>query len=45
MGAGTTHGNLCCGAHPHGARINLGVAADGRAFEHHFLATLNGRAP
>ncbi len=30
---------------PRGARIRLGVAADARAFEHHFLATLNGRAP
>jgi hypothetical protein len=30
---------------PHGARISLGVAADAQAFEHHFLATLNGRAP
>ncbi len=30
---------------PRGAGIRLGVAADARAFENHFLATLNGRAP
>ncbi len=28
---------------PRGARIHLGVAADARAFEHRFLAVLNGR--
>jgi inosine-uridine nucleoside N-ribohydrolase len=30
---------------PRGARISLGVAADAPAFEDHFLAMLNGRAP
>jgi purine nucleosidase len=30
---------------PRGARIRLGVAADAQAFENHFLAMLNGRAP
>ena len=30
---------------PRGARIRLGVAADAQAFEDHFLAMLNGRAP
>jgi inosine-uridine nucleoside N-ribohydrolase len=30
---------------PRGARIRLGVAADARAFENHFLAMLAGRAP
>jgi purine nucleosidase len=30
-------------ADPRGARIRLGVAADARAFEDHFLAMLNGR--
>ena len=28
---------------PRGARVRLGVAADAEAFEHHFLAVLNGR--
>ena len=31
-------------ADPRGARIHLGVAADARAFEDHFLDMLNGRA-
>ena len=30
---------------PRGAQIRLGVAADAQAFEDHFLAMLNGRAP
>jgi hypothetical protein len=30
---------------PRGARIRLGVTADAHAFENHFLAMLNGRAP
>ena len=30
---------------PRGAQIRLGGAADAQAFEDHFLAMLNGRAP
>ena len=36
---------MAADARPRGARIRLGVAADARAFETHFLAMLNGRAP